>query len=434
MILVEKHNININHPYYNELDKLCFLSKNLYNKVNYIVRQEFIESSKQKELGLVDNANYLNYYVINRMMIDNKDADFYQLPVKVSNQTLMLLDKNWKSFFKSIRDYKINPNKYNGRPKLPNYKDKNKGRFMLLYELGAISKTELKKYGNIKLSQTNINIPFIKLRQDKNIKLKCVRIIPKNNNIIIEIVYEKQEIILKENNNRYCSIDLGLNNLATIGSSIIKPIIINGKPLKSINQYYNKKLALCKSKLGYFINLKGEKQQFSSSNKIKRLANKRNNKINDYLHKSSRYVINHLVSNNINTLVIGKNINMKQDINIGKVNNQNFVQVSHVRFIEMLVYKAKLVGITIIINEESYTSKASFLDNDNIPIFNKKNNIDYIFSGKRIKRGLYISNKGKYINADLNGSLNILRKAVPNIEYDNGIEAIAVSPMVFTMK
>ena len=208
---------------------------------------------------------------------------------------------------------------------------------------------------------------------------------------------------------------IGVNNLCAIGSNVLKPIIINGKPLKSINQYYNKKLAKLKSEL------KNEKK---TSKRIKSLTNKRNNKVNDYLHKSSRLIVNYLVSNNINTLVIGKNKEWKQNAKIGKRNNQNFIQIPHTRFIEMLEYKCKLEGITVIVTEESYTSKCSFMDNEPI-----KKHTNYV--GKRVKRGLFKSSKGILINADLNGSLNILKKVVGEFQYP--IE-VCSTPLVLTIK
>jgi putative transposase len=419
MLLVEKHIVNQNSEFYSECDSLCFKSKNLYNAANYIVRQEFIQTSKNKEAGLIDHANYINYYGINRNLIDQKQFDMYELPIKVSNQTLMMLDKNWKAFFRSIKDYIKNPSKYKGKPNLPKYLNKTKGRFLTTYELGAISKTELKK-GFVKLSKTNIKIPFI----NKDQTLKIVRIVPAGSHYTIEIVYEKQCKELKEDNGRYCSIDLGLNNLATVTSNVIKPIIINGRPLKSINQYYNKKKAHYQSKL--------EKEtKNKTSNRVKKLTTKRNNKIEDYLHKSSRYIINHLVSNNINTLVIGKNEQWKQEINIGGVNNQNFVQIPHAKLIDKLVYKAALEGIRVIITEESYTSKASFINSDPIPNYGDENIPE--FSGYRKHRGLYkLKGSDISINSDVNGGLNILRKAVPTVKYE-GIEVIAVSPILISL-
>lgn len=411
MILVEKHIIKLNHPFFKECDNLCFLSKNLYNYANYIVRQEFISSSKLKEEGKVEHANYLNYQSIRKDLL--KQADYIALPRKVSNQTLMLLDKNWKSFFNANKDFKKNPSKYTGRPKLPKYKDKKNGRFIVTYELGAISIKELKK-GYVKLSGTDISI-----KTDKG-NIKQCRIIPRNNQYVIEILYEVTAKSKKEDNQRYYAIDLGINNLATVSSNCleVKPYVINGKPLKSINQYYNKEKAIIQSEIEKRNNKK-------TSKKLSRLTNKRNNKIKNYLHKSSRYIINHLVSNNINTLVIGNNKSWKQEINIGKVNNQNFVNVPHSEFISMLKYKCELEGINVVIKEESYTSKCSFLDGEEI---SKKEH----YLGKRIKRGLFKSSKGIIINADLNGSYNILKKAFPNA-FSNGIEGVAVHPTIVSI-
>jgi putative transposase len=408
MIFVEQHNIKEGHKCFNICSELCIKSKNLYNFANYIVRQEFIKTSKEKQEGLREHANYLNYYEINKILKDNKE--YCSLPRKVSNQTLMLLDKNWKSFFSSIKDWGKNPNKYNGKPSLPKYLKKD-GKYLCIYELGAISSKELRK-GIVKLSGTDIRLTT------KKTNIKQVRIIPRNLSFVIEIVYEKEEGKLKEDNGRYGSIDFGLNNLATVSSNVVKPYIINGKVIKSINHYYNKKLAKKKSIL--------EKRNGKKSSKgIKKLTDKRNNKIKNYFHKSTTYIINQLVSQNINTLIVGYNKEWKQEINIGKRNNQNFVNIPHELFTNMLSYKCKFYGINFIKQEESYTSKTSFLDNE--PIHKHEE-----YQGRRIKRGLFKSSEGKLINSDVNGSLNILRKAFPNA-FGNGIQGITVSPMVITL-
>lgn len=272
------------------------------------------------------------------------------MPTKVSQQILRLVDKNFKSFFGLLKNKdKLGLKKV----RIPRYLDKLKGRQVVIYTIQSISQKELKN-NIVKLSGSNISF---KLREGiKNINQ--VRIVKHEttNTFNIEVVYTVKEKELLKDNKRYGSIDLGLNNLITLSSNVIKPLIINGKPLKSINQYFNKKLSELKSK------------GVEKSNKIKRLCNKRKNKVNDYLHKASRYVINHLVSNNLNTLVIGKNKDWKQEINIGKVNNQNFVNIPHDKLINMLIYKCLLEGINVIINEESYTSKCSFLDNEAIVI------------------------------------------------------------------
>lgn len=404
MRLVEKHNISYTHKLFKEIDSLSFLSKNLYNYSNYLVRQEFI-----------NNEKYLSNPEVYHLV--KNSVDYKALPAKVSNQVLKVLDRNWKSFFKAIKEWKKNPNKFTGRPKLPKYKHKEKGRNVVIYEKGAISKKELKK-GIVKLSKTNIEITT----QQKNILE--VRLIPRCNQYVIEIVYEIEDTKLLDFE-AIASIDLGLNNLATVASNQkgFKPLIINGKPLKAINHFFNKKKADLQSQI--------QKQDPNklTSKKIKNLTAKRNNKIDTYIHQASRTVIDYLLLNQIGTLVIGNNKQWKTEINIGKRNNQNFVQIPHSKFIQQLQYKAELVGIKVVVNEESYTSKASFLDLDPIP--NYKKGMSYTFSGTRVKRGLYKSSKGLLINADLNGAYNILRKAIPNA-FAEGIEGLAVIPFRFT--
>jgi len=416
LVLVERHIINKNHVSYKELDELCFKSKNLYNYANYMVRQEFIKTTKEKEHGLTDHAVYINYYSINRKLIDDKQFDYCQLPRKVSNQVLKKLDKNWVSFFASIKDWKKNPNKYKGKPSLPRYKDKVKGRFMLEYELGAISKPLL-KLGIIKLSKTNIQIKY----KNNGRLLKNVRIIPRTGYYVIEVVYVRLDIDLKLNKDNKIGIDIGLNNLMALTSNDkgFIPLIVNGSQLKHINQYYNKFLGKYKSKLP---------QKVFTSNKIQKLTLKRNNKINDYLHKCSKFVVDLCIKNNIGTVIIGKNDRFKNSINIGRVNNQNFVQVPIAELINKITYKCKLVGITVITNEESYTSKGSFLDLDKLPVYKEKDKNVHKFSGKRICRGLYKSSKGIIINADINAGYNIIRKVFPN-EFTDGIEGYAVTPV-----
>jgi putative transposase len=405
MHLVEQHIINYNNSLFKELDNLCFLSKNLYNKSNYIVRQEFIKTFKEKEEGKIEHVNWIRYYELQKQLQNNKDFDYYQLPTKVSQHVLKTLDKNWKSFFKSVKDFKTNSIKYKGKPKLPNYKHKTKGRNILIYTIQAISKKELKN-NVIYLSGTNIKI------KTKQKNIKQVRIVPRNKEYLIEIIYKKEVNDLKLNKNNIAGIDLGINNLCAITSNQnnIKPLLINGRPLKSINQYYNKK----KSKLQSFA---GDK----SSNRLINLTNKRNKKVNNYLHNTSRYVINYLIRNNIGNLVIGKNKLWKTDCNIGKKNNQNFVNIPHAKLINMIEYKCFLVGINVFLTEESYTSKCSFIDNEELKHHDK-------YQGRRKHRGLFFSKENIMINADCNGSGNMIRKAFPNA-FADGIEGVVVHPV-----
>jgi len=406
MKLVERHIITKQNKLFKEIDTLAFLSKNLYNAANYLIRQEFISNNKYL-------SNREVYHLI------KASVDYKALPAKVSNQVLRVLERNWKSFLAASREFKINPKKFLGKPKLPKYKDKIKGRNIVIYELGALSKPGLRN-GLVKLSKTNISITT------KQKEIKEVRLVPRCSVYVIEIVYE---IIKSDNpsviNSKIAAIDLGVDNLATVSSNAIgfKPLIINGKPIKSVNQFYNKK----KAKLQQ--DLQKQEPKRHVSNRINTLTAKRNHKIETYLHQASRTIINYLLQNQIGTLVIGNNKEWKQNINIGKTNNQNFVQLPHYKFIQQLAYKAELAGIKVIVNEESYTSRASFLDFDDIPSY--KAGEKHNFSGKRIKRGMYKSAKGLLINADLNGSYNILRKVVPNA-FTEGIEGLAVVPFRFT--
>jgi len=407
LILVQQHIIKPNNEYFNECLNLTHLSKNLYNQALYRIRQHYFETQ-----------SYKNVFELINELVKEKQVDYYALPTKVSKMCLNKLNKNFISFFKANQDYKVNPSKYKAKPRIPNYLDKN-GSFVVEYYKEAISKKQF-KLGILNPSQTNIHLTFKNLTWNN---LVGVRIIPKNNYFIIEVLYEKTELHLKQDNHRYMSIDLGVNNLATITDNInSKPIIINGKPIKSINQYYNKEKARLTSELEL-------KQKVKTSKQLNKLSLKRNNKINDYLHKSSSYIVNQLVSKSINTLIIGRNKDWKQDINIGSKNNQNFVSIPFYKFIQMISYKCKLHGINIILNEESYTSKCSFIDNEKLCKHD-------VYLGKRVKRGLFKSNSGLTINADVNGSFNILRKVICSenkylkvVHNFKWIEGLSVNPL-----
>ena len=364
MQLVEKHMIDRNHWLYKQLDNLCFLSKNIFNYANYPIRQKFIRSGE-----------YLDYYKIQK--ICQGTTDYLALPAKVSQQVLLRLHESWQSFFAATKEYNIHPDKFKTRPKIPRYKHKTLGRNVLTYTAQAISKAWLKK-GIINLSLTDIFLTT------KVSELNQVRIVPKTYHYSMEVVYEPKDVTQSLSGvEGIAGIDIGLNNLATITSNQkgFVPLIINGKPLKSINAYSHKKKADVQSYL------KGEKQ---TSIKINHLTHKGHVKVDNYLHNASRFIVNHLAANRIGTLVIGKNDNWKQGINLGKRNNQNFVAIPHARFIEMLTYKAQLAGIAVKVIEESYTSKCSFLDNE--PCVKHSE-----YKGKRIKRGLFRAGDGRLI-------------------------------------
>ena len=377
MKLVEQHIIKSNNVFYKELDNLCFLSKNLYNQALYRIRQQFFE-----------DKTFKNYNEVNRELHDENQVDYRALPANTSQETLKLVNQNYSSFFKSLQ-------KGIKSARIPGYLDKTKGRQIVVYNHMTLPSQLLEK-GIIKLPKSNIQF------RTKWKNIRQVRIVPKNNYIVLEVIYEASIKELLKDNKRYMSIDLGIDNLASCSSNVSKSFIINGKPVKSINQYYNKK----KAKLQSELELKNKKK---TSKQLQNLTLKRNNKIKDYFHKASKYIVNQLVSQSINTLIIGKNDGWKQETNIGNVNNQNFTQIPHQMFINQLKYKCQLEGINVVEQEESYTSKVSFFDNDFIPTYQVNDEL-FKSSGKRIKRGLFRASSGLVLNADINGSLNIMRK------------------------
>ena len=375
MVLVEKHMIKHKHKNYNELDNLCWLSKNLYNSTLYNTRQYYFENKK-----------LLKYQIINKMYVDTNNSDYRALPAKVSKHTQMLVERNFKSFFALLK--LKSKGEYDKPVKIPKYLNKKTGRQVVHYEKGAIS---FKKQGYIKLSKTEIEIKS-NLTKDK---VQFVRIVPKNNYIVIEIGYNIQEKEVQLNNNAL-AIDIGVNNIASCVTNTGDKFLINGKPLKYINHNYNKRIADIQSK----IKLTHNKNKSRYKNKI---TNKRNNRINDYLHKITTYIVNQAVSKNITTIIVGYNKGWKQDTNIGKINNQNFVNIPFYKFISMLEYKSKLKGIAFKTITEEYTSKCSFIDDEEIGKHKE-------YAGKRINRNFFRSKKGIIINADINGAFNILKK------------------------
>jgi putative transposase len=413
MQLVEQHIIDKNDKRFQIIDLAAFASKNLYNAANYTLRQEFIRTGR-----------YITYPQLAKLL---KNSEPYSaLPAKVAQQVLINLDKNWQSFFASIEEWKENKEKFQGKPSLPSYKEKQKGRHILVYTTQALSRKKLRE-SIIKPSFLDIEVKTTK----KN--LKQVRIVHRKTHYVVEVIYEKEEKPAKVNPDYIAGVDIGLNNLAAVASNKpgFVPVVVNGRPLKSINQYYNKKRASLQSQLGQVeravalvegvVSTHRTERLKATSLKISILTDKRNRKVKHELHVASRKIIDSLVLEEIGTLVVGKNPQWKQEINIGKRNNQNFVSIPHAQFVSMLTYKAQLVGIQVCVTEESYTSKCSFLDLE--PIQKKE-----VYLGKRIQRGLFQSKEGKFINADVNGAYNIIRKVAPNA-FRNGVEGVVVHPL-----
>ena len=353
-----------------QLDELCFLSKNLYNVALYHIRQYYKDTGKYLQCNkLINTLSYSN------------NLDFRAIPYAQSaQQILKQVDNQYKSFYAAIKSKKMRGKKV----RLPKYKDKENGRNVFVYT------NQCAKVSNgVVYLKTKRGILAFKTVADK---IQQVRLVPKANHIVVEIIYSK-EYEIKQDNNRYASIDLGLDNLCTLTSNVTQSIMVNGKSLKSINHHYNKTKAKLQSKL---------KQGKYSSKRISRITLKRNRKIKDYMHKVSRKIVDYMEANSLNTLFVGKNVGWKDSINLGRINNQNFVSIPYNMLVQMLEYKCKLAGINFVIVNEAYTSKCSFLDSEKISKHD-------IYAGRRVKRGLFISSSGIMINADVNGSLNIMR-------------------------
>lgn len=386
--------IDNKNPLFNYCDDICFKSKNLYNYVNYLMRKEFIEEGKLKTSAFDYNK-----------ILKNEDV-FKAMPSKTSQQVIIKLSQNWKSFFKAIKDWSKNKSKYTGKPKLPKYKDKN-GRNIVMfdYQQGTF------KNGKFKFPKTNL---YIETNVTKD-QFRQIQIVPYGSCYKISIIYRKPIEPKESYNSNYLAIDLGVDNLATLTNNIgQQPIVINGKVLKSINQFYNKELARLRS---YVPN--------STSKKIQKLNMKRNNKVDTHFHRISRWIVNYAKTFDIDNIVIGRNKDWKRHSKMNKNSNQKFVQLPHEKLIQQIQYKAEELGINVIVVEESYTSKASFIDNDDMVKGTE-------FSGKRISRALYKSSNSSIINADVNGSYNILRKCNHRFSYEM-VEGVSFHPIRVTV-
>jgi putative transposase len=376
-----------------ELHTLCHLSKNLYNEANYVIRQEFFTNNK-----------WIRYNDLDKLM--QPSENYKGLGSASAQQTLMLLDKNWIATFKGIKERKKNPTKFKGKISFPKYKAKN-GEFIIKF---TNTSSRIKK-GTVSFTR-KLSLK-IKTRLPDNTDLREVRIIPKSNHYICEIVYKKrisEEAIRRwyAKNNNILGIDYGVDNIITMSNNInLQPIVIKGSIIKSENQWYNKRKAELQSIY--------DRQKIKSGSTLSLLTTK----VKDIMHKISHYVVNYCIENNIGTIVIGHNNGWKQNVNIGKRNNQNFVSLPYYLLTNQLKYKSEEVGINVCEANEAHTSKCSFLDNEAIC-----HQVKYL--GKRIKRGLFQSSNGTLINADVQGSLNIIKKVFPKAFADG----IAVQGLV----
>lgn len=377
---------------YASVKELCHYAKNLTNQAIYNVRQYYFAEGE-----------YLNYEK-NYVLLKSSD-NYKMLNSNMAQQILKEVDGSFKSFFGLLKLAK--KGKYAFKDcKLPHYLPKDGYTTLVIGFVRLNGNKLILPFSNTyKKTHKAVKITIPPVLLDK--KVKEIRIIPKADARFFEIqyTYEAEYIQRNLNTSNALALDLGINNLVTAVSSKGNTFIIDGRKLKSINQWYNKEFARLQS-------IK-DKQHFGRkpTNRQKAITRDRNNKVNDYMCKVARKVIDYCIAHDIGTLVVGYNETFQRDANIGKANNQTFVSIPFGKLREKLEYLCELNGITYSKQEESYTSKSSFWDKDAIPVYNNDNPKTYAFSGKRIHRGMYQCSNGKTLNADVNGALNILRKS-----------------------
>ncbi len=404
-------------PQFKRLKELTHHAKNLYNQTLWTLREAFEATGKYFSYPQMDKA-------MKQVTNLEGEVNYKLLKAKVAQQTLRRLDKNFRSFFSCHQDFQKNPSKYKGKPKPPKYKIEPHDHLIFDYQAFRIQglfivekgpeiplpngKTfpvgESIRYEQVVVLEKGLEIQVPKQLWDKDIKQ--VEIIPKHKSFHAVFVYEENptDFIQVNQSEQVMSIDLGLNNLATcVTNGVIEPFIIDGRRLKSVNAYYNKRKAKMQSKLS--------KRGKKGSRRLQGLTDWRNAVVNDYMHKATSIVVKTCVKHGISQVVVGDVVKSLNQINLGKRTNQNFVNLSLGQFVEKLSYKLGSHGIELVVADESYTSKASFVDDDKVPKrYNPKAKQKRTFSGQRVKRGLYKSSDGTLVNADVNGAYNILRK------------------------
>ena len=401
--LVEKQIIKPSDSRFHQLDDLCIRAKKLYNRLLYLTRHSLFDGEFRYPSAFEKEVRQDQEYPDYRNMLDMASAQ----------QVIRQQHAVWLSYFRAHADWKKHPDKYTGEPKIPKY-IKQDGRYPFTFTAGPNANYSAillpsgvfrlpKKFNGLKIQTACYTHPNYQ-------RVNEIKIVSKKYQIEMFVTYTISIPELKLDNNRYLGIDIGLDNLAACvtNDQKLQPFVINGKSLKSINQYYNKKRAILTSDAK-------TKHDMYSTHRIERLTEIRNRRITDYLHCASKYIVNYCKIHNINCIIVGKNIRWKTSINLGRRTNQNFTYIPHARFTQMIQYKAQMQGISVICTEESYTSGTSFLD-DESPTKDKYN------ISRRIRRGLFRSNSGMLINSDINGAHQIIKKVVPTAfkQWDRG--------------
>ena len=377
---------------YAVLRELCHTAKNLANEAIYNIRQYYFTEGE-----------YLNYEKNYALLKDS--SNYKTLNSNMAQQILKEVDGSFKSFFGLLKLAK--KGKYSFRDcKLPHYLLKD-GFMTLVIAFIRISGNKLiLPYSQAyKKTHGSVEIKIPPILADKHIKE--IRIIPRCRARFFEVqyIYEAECIQRNLNTKNALALDPGIDNLVTAVSSEGESFIIDGRRLKSINQWYNKE----NSRLQSIKDKQGNTRKTTYHQKC--LTDKRNRQVNDYMSKAAKKIVDYCITHDIGTLIIGYNETFQRSSDMSKANNQNFVNIPYGKLRSKLEYLCTLNNIAFIKQEESYTSKASFWDKDDIPTYNNDNPVSYVFSGKRLKRGLYRTASGKLLNADINGALNIMRKS-----------------------
>lgn len=414
MLRTERILIKPSDQNFRAVARLCREAKTIYNCASYLMRQSLFDG-KMIPWAAADKILKSEF---------SGHPAYSKIPNAMSQAIIKKLGDDWRGYFSALSEWKKSPEKFKAKPKMPGYARNSKTAIMPFQHMSCVgSKIQFPKKTGISPIPVNCcKNQKLKAKDGEQVILE-VRFVPHGSCYWLEVVYrlkstnnDKKVVLLDKK--KHLGIDLGINNLATIVSDQpgFVPVLINGKVVKSVNHLYNKDAAKLRSN--------GHKKLIEAKS-VKRYC-----WINDHFHKASRLVIQTCLDHDIGTLVIGHNPDWKQEVNIGKVNNQKFVSIPHAKLIEQIRYKADEYGISVIVREESYTSKASALDLDPVPNHTKFGGKTHHFSGKRVKRGLYRAGNGVEINADINGALNILRKEIG----DNFLKVVADEGLVFRPK
>lgn len=394
------------------LREMCHYSNNLYNVALYNIRQRYFQEKK-----------FLKY--AENCFVCKSNKTYALLQAGVAQQTLKVADRSFKAFFALLK--KAKEGEYSFQDiKIPRYREKG-ALFTLILSTNSISIKD--GFLTIPMSRAfsklhsgkKIRIPFPDRLEGRTVKE--VRICPMQQGRYFKVEYcylqetEPQDVSFENT----LAIDIGLENLATCITNTGTTFIMDGRKLKSINQYWNKRKA-------YYQSI-ADKQGCKETHRLCALARKRNNRTKEYIRKTVRYIINYCIENRIGTIVCGYNGDFKRNINLGRAMNQQFTQISFGSLRETLKYLCERYGMKYIEQEESYTSKASCLDLDEIPVYNPEKPYAGTFSGKRIHRGLYRFADGRIANADVNGAANILRKSKQNFDFEELCKGLLDSPL-----